>query len=412
MVVAKQLQENSRSRPILDECRVESGQRFELSDMLKVPFQRILKYPLLLRELWKKTPETHFDKSGLEVSLAGIKTVTQLINARKAESEKVVALLARARGSYSGKPAHMLGQVLHEGSCGMPVGRVLGSTKVEARQLYLFSETLLIFKAVTSKSRRLSTKLGPSKQRSASDGDASPYDGDLTFKSAVPLNAGTNILDLRAWELPSMPSARADEWTAGWKIETGSTALTFVAPAIEQRHWGELLRERVRENGGAAAGPTPTPRESTKLNGLRWEMPREAVELIEVIGEEGFFGKVYRGLLCKSTDVAVKTFTPGLISTAGLLKEMATFAGLQHPHMLQFYCMVSDPDTSSIWMVTELLTNGSLLQYLRLPDTPSTFPLHRLTELARQVADGMAYLESKRCPSACVVRCFVTALFL
>lgn len=396
MVVAKQLEEHPKTKSMLDECRVESKQRFGLSDMLKVPFQRILKYPLLLKELWKKTPEAHFDKSGLEVSLAGIKTVTQLINARKAESEQVVAILSRSRGTYTGKPAHMLGKLLHEGVCGMPVGRVLGSAKVEARQLYLFADTLLIFKPVQSKSRRLSTKLSV-KRTPSSDGDANPGETELTFKGAITLSPGTKILDLRSWELPSMPSAQADEWTSGWKIESadGAATHTFVAAAVEQRRWGELLRQQVGDDSDCQSPLSPSARGGTKLNGLRWEMPREAVDLEYVIGE-GFFGKVHRGLLCKSTPVAVKIFTPGLISTEGLLKEMASLAGLTHPHMLQFYCMISDPETDSTWMVTELLAHGSLLDYLRQPDTATTLPLHRLSEIARQIADGMAYLEGMK----------------
>lgn len=121
-------------------------------------------------------------------------------------------------------------------------------------------------------------------------------------------------------------------------------------------------------------------------------MPRDAIELGEVIGE-GYFGKVHRGLLCQSTPVAVRAFNPGLIAREGFLKQMASLAELRHAHLVQFFCMVSDTDP--VWMVTELLAHGSLLDYLRRPDIPPTLPLRRLTEIARQVADGMAYLEER-----------------
>lgn len=34
---------------VLEECRVASGQRFDLKDLLNVPMQRVLKYPLLFK---------------------------------------------------------------------------------------------------------------------------------------------------------------------------------------------------------------------------------------------------------------------------------------------------------------------------------------------------------------------------
>jgi guanine nucleotide exchange factor VAV len=77
MTVVYRLWDDPKTKVLLDECRAESKQRFGLSDMLKVPFQRILKYPLLLTELWKKTPEAHFDKTGLQGSLEGIKRVSE-----------------------------------------------------------------------------------------------------------------------------------------------------------------------------------------------------------------------------------------------------------------------------------------------------------------------------------------------
>eukprot|EP00041_Stephanoeca_diplocostata_P034136 m.1146774 g.1146774 ORF g.1146774 m.1146774 type:complete len:321 (+) comp24469_c1_seq13:262-1224(+) len=85
----------------LEQCRQASGQKFGLSDMLKVPFQRILKYPLLLSELWKRTPDNHPDKAGLEVTLAGMKKVTAFINAAKAQTDRVADLESRIRGSLA-----------------------------------------------------------------------------------------------------------------------------------------------------------------------------------------------------------------------------------------------------------------------------------------------------------------------
>eukprot|EP00041_Stephanoeca_diplocostata_P034134 m.1146620 g.1146620 ORF g.1146620 m.1146620 type:complete len:217 (+) comp24469_c1_seq1:15-665(+) len=136
-------------------------------------------------------------------------------------------------------------------------------------------------------------------------------------------------------------------------------------------------------------------RAGARLDGHRWEVPRESIQIDDdnpVLGE-GFFGTVYRGLWLGTTPVAVKTFNDGIMSTSAFLKEMAVLAKLRHPNLLELYCMVSD--TTPIWMVTELMAHGSLLEFLRQPDVPQTTGLRNLLAMAGQVAAGMAYLEEQ-----------------
>lgn len=64
-----------------------------------------------------------------------------------------------------------------------------------------------------------------------------------------------------------------------------------------------------------------------------------------------------------STDVAVKTLKPGKMSREDFLKEAKIMKNLNHPNLVKLYavCTADEP----IYIVTELLSQGSLLSYLR-----------------------------------------------
>ena len=57
------------------------------------PIQRICKYPLLLRELLKYTPNDHFDHENLEKAFNQLQSITLFINKKKKESENYLKLL-------------------------------------------------------------------------------------------------------------------------------------------------------------------------------------------------------------------------------------------------------------------------------------------------------------------------------
>ena len=100
-------------------------------------------------------------------------------------------------------------------------------------------------------------------------------EGELVYKGSIVLGPGTEIVDLRSWELPAMKASLAEEWTAGWKMVPpgGGPAHVFVAPAIDQREWGELIRQQVQKHGGqVATSDGAAARGGIKLNGLRWEV--------------------------------------------------------------------------------------------------------------------------------------------
>lgn len=60
-------------------CRGKSN-LLDMGSLLIKPVQRVMKYPLLLGELWQATPEDHPDRQPLEEALAAVKVVNININ--------------------------------------------------------------------------------------------------------------------------------------------------------------------------------------------------------------------------------------------------------------------------------------------------------------------------------------------
>ena len=56
--------------------------------------QRLLKYPLLLRELIRRTPADHEDRAGIEAAVEKIQRVVDEVNRNKAKADNLKQMLA------------------------------------------------------------------------------------------------------------------------------------------------------------------------------------------------------------------------------------------------------------------------------------------------------------------------------
>ncbi|XP_041661047.1 tyrosine-protein kinase SRK2 [Cheilinus undulatus] len=121
----------------------------------------------------------------------------------------------------------------------------------------------------------------------------------------------------------------------------------------------------------------------------QWEIDRKSIKLLNKLGA-GQFGEVYEGLWNDTTAVAVKTLKSGSMDPEDFLREAQIMKRLRHPKLIQLYavCTMEEP----IYIITELMKNGSLLEYLQ-KDKGATLKLSDQIEMAAQVAAGMAYLE-------------------
>lgn len=120
----------------------------------------------------------------------------------------------------------------------------------------------------------------------------------------------------------------------------------------------------------------------------QWEIPRNSIQLQKKLGA-GQFGDVWKGMWNGTTPVAVKTLKPNTMGSEEFMKEAALMKKLRHPKLIQLYavCTIEEP----IYIVTELMSHGSLLDYLH--DKGRALRLPQLVDMCAQVAAGMAYLE-------------------
>ncbi|KAL3867800.1 hypothetical protein ACJMK2_040819 [Sinanodonta woodiana] len=121
------------------------------------------------------------------------------------------------------------------------------------------------------------------------------------------------------------------------------------------------------------------------------EVNRESVKLQKKLGS-GCFGDVYAGKWRNTVDVAVKTLKPGQMTAEDFLREAELMHKLRHRKLVQLLavCTKSEP----IWIITELMVHGALLDYLR-KDEGKLIKFKEICDMAAQIADGMAYLETE-----------------
>ncbi|XP_069550316.1 tyrosine-protein kinase BTK isoform X1 [Brachyistius frenatus] len=123
-----------------------------------------------------------------------------------------------------------------------------------------------------------------------------------------------------------------------------------------------------------------------------WEIEPRCLTFIKELGT-GQFGVVKYGKWQGQHDVAIKMIKEGSMSEDDFIEEAKIMMKLRHENLVQLYgvCTKQRP----IYIVTEFLSNGCLLTYLRegLKQHPTAV---QLLEMCKDVSEGMAYLESKQ----------------
>ena len=123
-----------------------------------------------------------------------------------------------------------------------------------------------------------------------------------------------------------------------------------------------------------------------------WETSRKSIGLVKKIST-GTFSEVWEGLWNRNTPVAVKLLKSGALPAKKFLKEAELLKQLIHPKLIQLCAVCTQEEP--IYIITELMKHGSLLQYLR--GDGQSLKLPQLIDMGAQVAAGMAYLEEKKC---------------
>ncbi|XP_043558370.1 tyrosine kinase, non-receptor, 2b isoform X5 [Chiloscyllium plagiosum] len=162
---------------------------------------------------------------------------------------------------------------------------------------------------------------------------------------------------------------------------------------------GKRPESEFQPQAGATFRKLPTPPPSTEGNQtLTCLITEKDLTLHEKLGD-GSFGVVRRGEWQspsgKIISVAVKCLKTDVLNQPEALddfiREVNAMHSLDHLNLIRLYGVVL---THPMKMVTELAPLGSLLDRLR--KNQSYFLISTLCQYAIQIANGMAYLESKR----------------
>ncbi|KAM6151458.1 cytoplasmic tyrosine-protein kinase BMX [Rhynchocyon petersi] len=143
---------------------------------------------------------------------------------------------------------------------------------------------------------------------------------------------------------------------------------------------------RLRHPVSTKANKVP---DSASLGSGIWELKREEITLLKELGS-GQFGVVQLGKWKDKYDIAVKMIKEGSMSEDEFFQEAQTMMKLSHPKLVKFYGVCSK--RYPIYIVTEYITNGCLLNYLK--SHGKGLEPSQLLEMCYDVCEGMAFLES------------------
>jgi hypothetical protein len=176
------------------------------------------------------------------------------------------------------------------------------------------------------------------------------------------------------------------------KMDDGHSV--FITPRQVFKTINELIEfYRKPENKGAYGLPChltmPCPKEALPVPFKELEVRGSDIVLHEKLGS-GQFGEVCAATFRGVVRVAVKTVKLQSMTEEQFLAEAETMHMLRHRKLVQLLGVCRAP----LYIITELMSKGSLLDYLR-QDGGRELKFEMLTDMAAQVADGMSYLESK-----------------
>ncbi|XP_076859942.1 phosphatidylinositol 3,4,5-trisphosphate-dependent Rac exchanger 1 protein [Brachyhypopomus gauderio] len=255
-------------RTFLLHCMLLGGKKstdVPLEGYLLSPIQRICKYPLLLKELLKRTPKKHPDYPAVEEALQAMKEVCSNINETKRQMEKLEAL-EQLQSHIEGWEGTNLTDIctdllLHGNLLKISAGNI------QERVFFLFDNLLVYCKRKSRVSGKKSTK--------------------RTKSINGPLYVFRGRINTEVMEVENVEDGTADYHsnnytvTNGWKIHNTAKNKWFVCMAKnaedKQKWLDAILKEREQ-------------RESLKLG-----MERDAYVMIAEKGE-----KLYHMMMTKS----------------------------------------------------------------------------------------------------------------
>ncbi|XP_074867885.1 phosphatidylinositol 3,4,5-trisphosphate-dependent Rac exchanger 1 protein isoform X4 [Carettochelys insculpta] len=258
-------------RAFLLSCMLLGGRRttdIPLEGYLLTPIQRICKYPLLLKELAKRTPSKHPDHPAVQTALQAMKTVCTNINETKRQMEKLEALeqlQSHIEGWEGSNLTDICTQLLLQGTL-----LKISAGNIQERTFFLFDNLLVYCKR---KSRVAGKKA--SKRTKSINGSLYIFRGRINTEVMEVENVEDGTADYHS---------HGYTVTNGWKIHNTAKNKWFVCmakTAEDKQKWLDaIIKEREQ-------------RESLKLG-----MERDAYVMIAEKGE-----KLYHMMMSKKVNL-------------------------------------------------------------------------------------------------------------
>ncbi|KAH0619135.1 hypothetical protein JD844_018831 [Phrynosoma platyrhinos] len=246
-------------RAFLLSCMLLGGRKttdIPLEGYLLTPIQRICKYPLLLKELAKRTPTKHPDYQAVQNALQAMKTVCTNINETKRQMEKLEALeqlQSHIEGWEGSNLTDISSQLLLQGTL-----LKISAGNIQERTFFLFDNLLVYCKR---KSRVAGKKT--SKRTKSINGSLYIFRGRINTEVMEVENVEDGTADYHS---------NGYAVTNGWKIHNTAKNKWFVCmakTAEDKQKWLDaIIKEREQ-------------RESLKLG-----MERDAYVMIAEKGEK------------------------------------------------------------------------------------------------------------------------------
>ncbi|XP_066951467.1 tyrosine-protein kinase Fyn-like [Macrobrachium rosenbergii] len=192
---------------------------------------------------------------------------------------------------------------------------------------------------------------------------------------------------------------QAERHLRHYRIFINSSGYYFVSPTLVYSTINDLIEALLNRSDPREINPElsvpcrkPVPVINNLTPGDEWEIPREDLHFIQEIGR-GNFSEVWLGT-CHNTPVAIKTLmTDSSMTRQQFMEEAAIMKRLKNKNIVVLYGVCTSED--SILIITEYLSNGSLLDFLRKEDNQE-LPINTKIHFAQQVANGMCYLERQQ----------------
>ncbi|XP_023373314.1 phosphatidylinositol 3,4,5-trisphosphate-dependent Rac exchanger 2 protein [Otolemur garnettii] len=223
-------------RTFLLNCMLLGGRKntdVPLEGYLVTPIQRICKYPLILKELLKRTPRKHSDYAAVMEALQAMKAVCSNINEAKRQMEKLEVLEEWQSHIEGWEGSNVTDTCTEMLMCGVLLK--ISSGNIQERVFFLFDNLLVYCKR---KHRRLKNS------KASTDGHRYLFRGRINTEVMEVENVDDGTADFHS---------SGHIVVNGWKIHNTAKNKWFVcmAKTPEEKHeWFEaILKERERRKG-------------------------------------------------------------------------------------------------------------------------------------------------------------------